>query len=53
MDAFAQGFDITEANQVDYLCEVNGSSIGKSKTEIIDELKSIAESGPARPPKRR
>lgn len=53
MDAFAQGFDITEANQVDYLCEVNGSSIAKSKTEIIDELKSIAESGSARPPKRR
>jgi len=47
MDAFAQGFDITEANQVDYLCEVNGSSIGHSKTEIIDELKSIAESGSA------
>lgn len=43
MDAFAHSFDITNVDQIDYLCEENGSSAGKPKSEILNDLNSLAE----------
>lgn len=43
MDAFAHSFDISNYDQVEYLCEKNGSSFGKPKDVILNDLKHLAE----------